>query len=523
MTTNDKMKEVAEYLNSKYGYVESRDIRFHKTADAWVDFSYLERHESGTNKGRINWKCSAGNKIPFSYKNVNGELILERYDKEELNLYLSYNKKQLKPISITHIIYAKIGSIIGVHNRDISHEEFVNLMKDVNCNIEIVGNFTKISNKVDCRCKVCNHEWNPVAAKILHLKQGCPSCSNKVVNSYDCRNAIYYTEPNVVKYIKNKDDAFKYTRNSDKDIEFICDCCEHYEFKTISNVVNQGFSCSMCSDGIKYPNKFICSMIKQLSEHYSITNIKREFNETWTNGKKYDIYFEFKGVKYIVEMDGYFHKEDNHLSGQTKEVSIEIDLYKDKIAKNNNINVIRIDCNYIYISKRHDYIKNNILNSCLSNIFDLSKINWEDVEKASVSSIQQKAWKLRKENPNMTTKEIAHEIGVDQNTVRAYLVRGHELKMCHYIGKEDSLKANGKGIVYVFKDGKLLNEKPFSSAREVGRSSVDFIGEKLDHTVIGKRLNGVNYGEHSKEYKGFTFVRIPYGSTLESFENKVLS
>ena len=43
------------------------------------------------------------------------------------------------------------------------------------------------------------------------------------------------------------------------------------------------------------------------------------------------------------------------------------------MAKEHNIIVIRIDCK----KSEKDYIKNNIIDSCLNDLFDLSNIDWD--------------------------------------------------------------------------------------------------------------------------------------------------
>ena len=80
--------------------------------------------------------------------------------------------------------------------------------------------------------------------------------------------------------------------------------------------------------------------------------------------------FFYNNKQYIVEMDGGlghgFYNCDAirgiGLNGK------DLDEYKDKMALEHNIFVIRIDCFYTKMEDRFSYIKNSIQNSELSNI-----------------------------------------------------------------------------------------------------------------------------------------------------------
>ena len=81
----------------------------------------------------------------------------------------------------------------------------------------------------------------------------------------------------------------------------------------------------------------------------------------------YDNYFVYNNKEYILEMDGGFHSIDNLMNGQTVEESKSIDDYKDTMAKEHGIEVIRIDC-YYKSKDRLEYVKQNIIDSKLNKI-----------------------------------------------------------------------------------------------------------------------------------------------------------
>lgn len=55
-------------------------------------------------------------------------------------------------------------------------EIFKKKISIISPDIEIIGKYISDSKKVTCRCKICDHVWNPTAT---HLKQGegCPECN----------------------------------------------------------------------------------------------------------------------------------------------------------------------------------------------------------------------------------------------------------------------------------------------------------------------------------------------------------
>lgn len=57
-----------------------------------------------------------------------------------------------------------------------SHENFINEINIINPNIDILGEYTTTNNKIKCKCKICNHIWEPYSSSLLS-KHGCPNCA----------------------------------------------------------------------------------------------------------------------------------------------------------------------------------------------------------------------------------------------------------------------------------------------------------------------------------------------------------
>ena len=55
-------------------------------------------------------------------------------------------------------------------------ETFKEKMKNINSDIEVIGPFNGVRNKVKCKCKKCNNIWHPLATGILRGGR-CPVCN----------------------------------------------------------------------------------------------------------------------------------------------------------------------------------------------------------------------------------------------------------------------------------------------------------------------------------------------------------
>ena len=90
----------------------------------------------------------------------------------------------------------------------------------------------------------------------------------------------------------------------------------------------------------------------------------------------YDFYFVKDGKGYVVEMDGGFHNNNNNMNGKTAKEQKQIDKIKDRLAVEHGIKVIRIECE----SSELAYMKDKVINSELSELFDFSQIDFNEKE-----------------------------------------------------------------------------------------------------------------------------------------------
>lgn len=122
-------------------------------------------------------------------------------------------------------------------------------------------------------------------------------------------------------------------------------------------------------------------------------------------------------------MDGGFHYLDNKLG----DLNREHDKEKDRLAKENNVIMIRIDCQ----ESEKNYIRHNIENSLLSKVFDLSKINWDLCdEKATKNLAKEVCLYYEKHYKEYTKEEIAEHFHISMTPMQGYIKKGLKFGWC---------------------------------------------------------------------------------------------
>ena len=151
-----------------------------------------------------------------------------------------------------------------------------------------------------------------------------------------------------------------------------------------------------------------------------------EYSPDWIKPKRYDFYIP--SMNLIIEMDGRFHYNNNYNS--LKETQYN-DNYKNKLAKKNGIKVIRIDCNYN--KNPLEYIKYNVVNSELNKIIDMSKINWNEIDKFALSSLMKQVCEYKRDNPNIFANDIGKIYSISKSATISYLKKGSQIwEWCNY-------------------------------------------------------------------------------------------
>lgn len=379
----------------------------------------------------INWPNSIGYKCKFIYNNIEDEIEIIDYDIKTKHIYLKYNNK-IDHMYISSFKSCSLGKMLGKISSEFKIEVGTNI-KDDKRNITIIDReYRKIIKKngslenkkwYKYKCNKCGYKEGWVEESNLLKRPRCSCCDNKTV--VKGINDLATTEPWMVEYLSNKEDAYKYTYGSHKKINMICPICGHKKKFSPIDLKCKGLGCNKCSDGIKYPNKFMFNLLEQIDVRF-----ENEYSPEWLEEKRFDFYIPSKNL--IIEMDGDFHYSDNYMNGTVKEESQAIDKCKDKQAETHNLKVVRVKCNYKNNGDRFDYVKSSILNSELSSIFDLSYVDWIKCDAHGCKSLIKEVCNYRNENKGIKTSELAEYFKLHISTIIRYLKTGDRIGWCNY-------------------------------------------------------------------------------------------
>ena len=430
--------------------------------------------------------------------------ILEKYINDRTKLLVRHNSEKCN----NYEWYITPNSILRGNgcpkcagNIQKTTEQFkADLNKQYGNEYTVLGEYKNSHTKILVRhnCEKCNyHEWKVTPHSILSGRS-CPVCSGREIKLGI--NTIYDTDPWMIDLGVSEEDAKKYSRGSKEKISLVCPDCGKEKKIRISSIYNyKSISCS-CGDGKSYPEKFMMNVLDQLELNYEI---EKEFE--WSDKKRYDFYIP--SLNMIIETHGEQHYDGRFKSigGRTLEEEQKNDNYKKELALKNSIEYyIAIDCRESEIN----YTKSSILNSELTQLFNLNNINWLKCAEFANKNIVKEVcdyWNNKKEHEGMLDLSKIFKIG--RSTIINYLKKGAKLGWCKYDPKIEMRKSglkSGKSKgrkVEIFKNNKSLGI--FNSCNELERKSKELFQVKLLNQAICDVCNG-----KIKHYKGYTFKYI---------------
>ena len=468
----------------------------------YIDLSKLSR------KGKyIDWSKSIGNYIHGVYDNEEFVVLIKDYNKPKTTLIVEYNNK-LTNVKTGDFTNCRLGRVLGKITKDFK-VEIGKIFKDDKRDLVITdreyrkekhGKSIVNEKWYRCYCNKCTYEYWVRESSLLNLKTGCGACCQSPNVAVLGINTIWDNARWMCDLGVSEETAKNYLPNSNKKIEVVCVDCGKVKTITLSNLnKRKSISCKNCSDGKSYPEKFMISILSQLGIDFDSQLTKSSF--TWCGEYKYDFYLPKYNM--IIETHGLQHYEESSRKGaRTLEEEQENDRVKEELALKNKIGkYLIIDCRY----SEMEWIKNSVLNSELSDMFDLSNINWLKCEEFALSNLVKQVcnyWNNKQENE--TTRTLANIFSLNYTTIIEYLKTGTRLNWCYYDGKEEMKRCgNLRGTkINVYKHDKLIHT--FNSIRESARELEKLYGEKMSNTSIVDRLN-VDNKLCGKPYKGFTF------------------
>jgi transposase len=294
--------------------------------------------------------------------------------------------------------------------------------------------------------------------------------------------------------LTNPEDGYLIARMSHAKKNFTCPFCSTKQDKMVMNVTRRGLQCSHCGDHISFPNRFSRALFSQLP----VENYTPEYNPDWLKPYFYDNYFEYNGKCFVLENDaGIGHGNKQWGPGNKPDIEgKKRDEFKDSLAKEHDVHVIRIDTQV----STCEYIKQHILDSELSQILDLSNVDWDKCDRDAQKNLVKEVCDLYMSGMKKF-QDIAKTVQLGEQTVRNYLKKGQKFGWCDYIPKKGPINkerlSHGRHITIT---SELTGQKfKFNSINQCTSQIYNTCGIKLSHGTIRKYCN------NSQSYKGFLF------------------
>lgn len=452
------------------------------------------------NKKLINWKASIGLKVPFEYDNIKGFIKILYYNSENRNLKIIYEDNECV-INCYDLIKGNIGKVLKKRTNEFKIKINTRLNDEKR---DLLITDREYRNKTNQNFKWYKYTCNKCGwtegwmeeSNLLSKKYGCACCNNKI--TVLGINTIWDTDRWMCSLGISEEDAKRYLPQSNKKIKVVCPDCGKTKNICISKVyLNKSVSCT-CGDGFSYPEKIMYSMLKQLNIDFTSQLTKTTFD--WCRNYRYDFYIP--SLNMIIELHGNQHYNGSIKFDKSLQEIQENDKSKEILAKNNGIkDYVIIDCRYSIL----EFIKNNIINSVLSNNFNLNQVNWELCDNFALKNIAKDICNYWNNlNEGKTVLDVCMRYNYSRTTIIRYLKKGKNLGWCNYDSKEERIK-NGSRIgksrrkqVEILRDNIVLGI--FESATELERKSEELFGVRINNSYISKVCNG-----KITDYKGYTF------------------
>lgn len=465
-------------------------------ADKYIDLKQFPRDKNGN----ISWKDSVGMIVDFYYYNEKHTIKIIDYinlDCVEISIDDMPSEivgtQKIRHLYFDYLFYKpnyiyNIGDVVN----DVMVIERLYIESEY-------GRQKRKAKHYKCKCLKDGYEYIILETDFKKSK-GCPVCAGKRV-LVGC-NDLATTNPEIIKFLLDKEDGYKYTKGSHKFIWAVCPHCGYKKFIRVEELVyNNGLLCPKCSDGFSYPNKFAYNVFKQLQEQYDLYD--SEYSPDWAGRMRYDNHIVLKdGRELVVEMDGGFHYSEYW------KWTAQNDAIKDSLAEEHGIKVIRVNCFYNQIINRFNLIKNNFINS-LKQYFDLSYVDWDYANESGISNRLIEIVNYYNEHPLMQIEQIANRFNLSYGTIRNYLITGGELGLCKYV-KNDLINRSKKSMPLMLSDKSGNYIGVYISAQQMANKFTD-------ETFVGGSINAC--ARLGKPYKGYIIKRI----TWDEYESLISS
>lgn len=355
------------------------------------------------------------------------------------------------------------------------HFQIGNTISDNKGSIKILEQFRDGKNQkcYKYQCMKCGYIGTNTETKIKNRKVRCSVCCKNPKIIVAGINNIGTTHPWIKDYLINNSDADKYLSGSNKNILTKCPICKNIQYKRINRLIKNGFSCSVCSNNISYPNKLMYEILTTLQIKF-----EREKVFIWSDNKQYDFYIP--SLKCIIEMNGGQHYADGF---NKKEVYTKSnDIYKRQLAIHSGVieHYIVIDCR----KSDCEYIYSNLCKEPLLVNQGVLNINIDECDKRirQFNSLYQEIVDLWESG--MSTSEIGNKLKYSYVTISKYLKQAAKMGMTNYNARHDQNNRTKKKILDL--ETGIEYESILDCSKKIGKSRTYIKYHEERFVKIGK-------------------------------------
>ena len=272
-------------------------------------------------------------------------------------------------------------------------EQFEEKIEEINPNI-IVSNFTKTTERVQCKCKKCGYEWNPIAGSVLNGR-GCPKCAKKIPLDFNEFKKEFNKNNNL-----NIDIISENAKKTTDKIKCRCKICGNIWMTDVNHLKHE-HGCNSCKHtGTSFVEQSILKAFKIRLGDDKVLSRNKSFI-----GKELDIFIPTKNIAFEPGCWD-FHKnkidQDNQKRDLCKEKGIRLITIYDKY--DDSLIPIHNDC-ITYEFMLGEYNKRKELRKLINNLFTISGISpelsdeeWEDIQQyANIFSMRKSPQAIKNE------------------------------------------------------------------------------------------------------------------------------
>ena len=285
-------------------------------------------------------RCYGRNKTTEEFinelKEINGDIIiLGKYINNKTKIKCKCKIDGYKWEAVPSNLLSGQGCPKCANNKmKLTHKEFMDRMKKINSDIEILGEYVNSQIKIKVRCKIDGYEWEVVPNNLLNGR-GCPKCVGRNKTTEEFKQEMKEINDNIEILGEYKGAMTKIK----------CKCkIDGHEWEVTPRDLLKGIGCPKCNEskGEKRIGKYLDSKNIEYKPQYRFDDCKN----------KYKLPFDFyiPSLNIAIEYDGEDHyiifkrsKNESYEEAMDRFIGRKIkDTIKTIYCKENNIKLIRI-------------------------------------------------------------------------------------------------------------------------------------------------------------------------------------